>query len=80
MFGSNSKVNIFVWIGFILDLVGFLIALFLNFNLGLTLVLLALVFSVIGLVICIRRNSGIGTAILYIVLDIAFLIYLLWFF
>jgi len=74
--GSEKKLNAFVWIGFALDLIGFFIALFLSFPVGVTIIVIGLVFSVIGLIFCIRDNGNVVSAALYIVLDVAFLIYL----
>jgi len=74
---TSKKLNVFVWIGFVLDLVGFFIALFMSFGLGVGIMIVGLVFSVIGLVLCIQQKGNIGTAALYVILDVAFLIYLL---
>ena len=75
MFG-NARLNIFVWIGFILDLIGFFVALWASFTLGVTIIIIGLVFSIIGLLLCIKNKEGVFNASLYVVLDIAFLIYL----
>jgi len=74
---GNNKLNKFIWIGFVLDLVGFMVALFLSYPIGIVMVLAGIVFTVIGLVVCLKQKSGVGTAIFYLVLDIAFLIWLL---
>jgi hypothetical protein len=72
MFG-NKKEDLFVRIGFWLDLVGFFIAWFLFWP-GVAIMLIALVISVIGLLRCIQAGSGVVGAVIYIVLDVAFLI------
>jgi len=75
--GTNKKLNVFVWIGFALDLIGFMIALFVSFGLGVGIIIVGLVFSVIGLILCIQQQGNIFSAALYVVLDVGFLIYLL---
>jgi len=77
---TKKKLSAFVWAGFALDLVGFFIAVFVLFNLGLAIMLVGLAFSVVGLLLCIKQKSNVGTAALYIILDVAFLIYLVAFF
>jgi len=72
----GKKLNVFVWIGFVLDLIGFFVALFASFPLGVGLIIVGLVFSVIGLIVCIKQRGSVGTAIFYVVLDFVFLIYL----
>lgn len=74
--GSRGRLNVFVWIGFILDLIGFFVALFASFSLGIGIIIVGLVFSIIGLILCIRDKGAVGSAALYVVLDVAFLIYL----
>lgn len=79
--GQNKKTNIFIGIGFAIDIIGFLFAVVLNmFAIGVGLIVLGLVFTVIGLIICIKQKSSIGTAVTYLVLDLAFLIYILFVF
>jgi len=75
--GTEKKLNAFVWIGFGLDLIGFFIAIFWIYGLGIGIIIAGLVFSVIGLVLCIRDKGNVFSAALYVVLDVAFLIYLL---
>ena len=77
---TKKKLNIFVWIGFALDLLGVAIALFLNFALGLSLVVIGLGFSLFGLYLCIKRSGDVKTAVFYVVADVVFLIYLVAFF
>jgi len=74
--GTGKRLNAFVWIGLVLDLIGFFIALFASFPLGVGIIIVGLVFSVIGLILCIRDNGNVVSAALYVVLDVAFLIYL----
>ena len=74
---TSKKLNAFVWIGFVLDLIGFFIALFMSFNFGVAIMVIGLVFSVIGLILCIKQKGNVGTAALYVILDVAFLVYLL---
>jgi len=74
---TGKKLNAFVWIGFALDLIGFFMALFMDFYLGVAVIVIGLVFSIIGLIVCIRQKGNVATAVLYVVLDVAFLIYLL---
>jgi len=76
----KSNLNPFVWIGFGLDLVGFFIALYASYGLGLGIMLVGLVFSIIGLVMCIKQNGNVKTAAIYVVMDVAFLIWLVAFF
>jgi len=76
--GTGKKLNAFVWIGFALDLIGFFIAILTDaVGLGIGIIIVGLVFSVIGLVLCIRDKGNVVSAALYVVLDLAFLIYLL---
>ena len=77
---TGKKLNAFVWIGFTLDLIGFIVGLLVSFGLGIALIVVGLVFSIIGLIICIRRQGNVATATFYIVLDVGFLVYLLVFF
>ena len=76
---TKKKLNTFVWIGFALDLIGFVIALWVAFGLGLGIMLVGLVFSIIGLVLCVKQNGNVGTAAFYVILDVVFLIYLVFF-
>ena len=77
---TKKKLNAFVWIGFALDLIGFMVALFISFTLGVALVVVGLVFSIIGLILCIRQKGNVATAAFYVALDVGFLVYLLIFF
>jgi len=74
---GNKKLNVFVWAGFILDLIGFAIALFLSPGLGIGIMVVALVLSVIGLLLCIKQQGNVVTAAFYLILDVVFLVYLL---
>jgi len=76
---TKKKLNAFVWIGFALDLIGFVIALWWIFNLGVGIMIAGLIFSVIGLFLCIKQKGNVGTAAFYVLLDVAFLIYLVLF-
>ena len=81
---SLKDLNKFIWIGFILDLVGFFMAIFARSDnlywTGVGIVIAGIVATLIGLWVCIKNKRGVGSAILYLVLDAAFLIYLLAFF
>jgi len=73
----GDKLNAFVWIGFGLDLLGFFVALFLSLGVGIAIIVIGLIFSIVGLILCITQKGNIVTAAFYVVLDLAFLIYLL---
>ena len=77
---TGKKLNAFVWIGFALDLIGLMVALFVNYGFGLALIVVGLVFSIIGLILCIRQQGNVATAAFYVVLDVGFIVYLLVFF
>jgi len=77
---TGKRLNAFVWIGFVLDLIGFYLALFMDRDIGIVVVVIALIFSIIGLILCIKRKGNVATATFFIVLDVAFLIYLVAFF
>ena len=74
---ARKKLNPFVWAGFGLDLIGFFIALFAHFWLGTGIVIFALVLSAIGVWLCVKKKGAVGTAVFYLLLDAAFLVYLL---
>ncbi|MCL2406305.1 MAG: hypothetical protein FWC95_00095 [Defluviitaleaceae bacterium] len=78
--GKFRDLNKFLMIGLVLDLVGFFIALFAESNgmfwTGIILVIAGIIATAIGLWICIKNKTGVPTAVFYLVLDIAFLIFL----
>ena len=74
---ENKGLNPFVWAGFVVDLIGFFIAITANFTMGMVIMLIGLVLSIIGLVICIDKQGDVKRAGLFVFLDIAFLIGLL---
>ena len=78
---EEKKLNAFVWIGFVLDLVGFFIAMMGGalFTIGIGVMLIGLVFSVIGLVLCVTKKGNVTTAAIYVALDVAFLVWMLFF-
>ena len=71
---EKKGLNLFVWFGFGMDLIGFLIAINGEFTAGIVVMVLGLVLSIIGLVKCIEQKGDAKTAGLFVFLDIAFLI------
>jgi len=71
----GTSVSPFVWIGFGLDLLGFFILLLFSFPVGIIIMVIGLMFSVVGLVMCILQKGNWVTAVYFLAIDLAFLVY-----